>query len=240
MASNHALRRTPLLVGLAVATAVLAGADYFYFNSLGESAPAAPVDGPVAVVEGGAGQVCSYDASKSRVENFDDWVSFSDPSLGDPNADVVVMEFFDPNCPHCKTMHPMMKAAADSLGDRARFVFRPFVLSQGSLMQVEALHVAAQQGKFFEMLDAQYERQNPRGLSLADMESISAEIGLDYALLKRRLDSQMYRSVALRQRQLAYEAGVGVVPTVMINGRIIDSSARSVHCLAQMIDEIAS
>src|SRR5690606_32768031 len=99
-----------------------------------------------------------YDASKSRVENYEDFVSFGDPSAGDPNSDVIVIEFFDPNCPHCKTLHPLMKAAVDSLGSQARFVFRPFVLRPSSLMQIEALHIAAQQGKFFEMLDAQYAR----------------------------------------------------------------------------------
>ena len=237
MDSKPLLRRTSFLASLAVLVVIVAGADYLYFNGLETAAPPPPP--PVEVVQAadGSGLVCPYDLSKPRIENYKDWISFNDPSLGNPDAPVTVIEFFDPNCPHCKTVHPLMKMAADSLGDRARFVFRPFVLGQGSLLQVEALHVAAQQGKFFEMMDAQFVRQNPRGLGMDDMREISAEIGLDFDLLKMRLDSQMYRSIALRQRQVAYDAGVTVVPTIMINGRIIDGSSRSLACFAQLIDE---
>jgi len=148
-----------------------------------------------------------------------------------------VIEFFDPNCPHCKTLHPILMAAVDSLADEARFVFRPFVISQASLMQVEALHIAAQQGKFFEMMDAQFERQTNRALSMAEMQEISEEIGLDFELLQTRLSSGMYRSLVLRQRQAAFEAGVSAVPSVMINGRFIAAGSRSVGCFAELIDE---
>ncbi len=244
-ANESVFRRTSLLVGLAVLTAVIAGADYLYFDNLEAHEPAAqeqvasaaatPAGVPAAPVA--SAMVCAYDSSKKPVKDHESWVTFSDPSLGNPDAPVTVIEFFDPNCPHCKTIHPVMKAAADSLGDKARFVFRPFALGRGSFLQVEALHIAAQQGKFFEMLDAQFERQNPRGLGMDAMEEISAEIGLDFDVLKKRIESQMYRSTMLRHRQVAYEAGVNVVPTLMINGRITESSARSIACLSQMIDE---
>jgi len=247
MEKDPLLKRTSFLGALAALVVVLAGADYLYFKNLETAAPStvaglaenlADDQGANGATVGGAvAESCPYDASKARVENYLDFVSFSDPSIGDPNADVVVVEFFDPNCPHCKTLHPLMKVAADSLGSQARFVFRPFVLSQASLMQVEALHIAAQQGKFFEMLESQYARQGSRSLSMDDMREISQEIGLDYSVLETRLSNQMYRGIALRQRQQAYEAGVTVVPTIMINGRIIDSSARSIACLAEMIAE---
>lgn len=240
------INRASFLGGLAALVVLLAGADYIYFNNLdstpvepavsSEAVPGAGSDAALAAA-GGASAACLYDASKARVENYKDFVSFSDPSAGDPNSDVIVIEFFDPNCPHCKSMHPLMKAAVDSLGSQARFVFRPFVLSQASLMQVEALHIAAQQGKFFEMLDAQYARQTTHALSMEDMREISQEIGLDYNVLETRLSNQMYRGIALRHRQQAYEAGVSSVPTIMINGRIIDGTARSMTCLSQMIAE---
>jgi protein-disulfide isomerase len=245
MNKNPLMKRTSFLGGLAALVLVLAGADYLYFKNLDTAAADAVTevsDSPTdalaangAALAGGGALSCQYDASKARVENYRDFVSFSDPSIGDPNADVIVIEFFDPNCPHCKTLHPLMKVAADSLGSQARFVFRPFVLNQASLMQIEALHIAAQQGKFFEMLEAQYARQGSRSLSMDDKREISQAIGLDYSVLETRLSNQMYRSIALRQRQQAYEAGVTVVPTIMINGRIIDSSARSIACMAEMI-----
>ena len=232
------LRRASFLVVLAAAVVVLAGADYLYFQTLepAEVVASEPEPGPVSAAVA-TDSSCPYDDSKARVENYLDFVSDTDPSLGDPASDVVVIEFFDPNCPHCKTLHPILMAAVDSLADEARFVFRPFVISQASLMQVEALHIAAQQGKFFEMMDAQFERQTNRALSMAEMQEISEEIGLDFELLQTRLSSGMYRSLVLRQRQAAFEAGVSAVPSVMINGRFIAAGSRSVGCFAELIDE---
>jgi protein-disulfide isomerase len=165
-----------------------------------------------------------------------DLVSFSDPSRGNPDAPVLVVEFFDPLCPHCKTMAPVMDKIIEDYGDKARFVYRPFVIFPQSMQMVEALHAAAQQGKFFEMMDAQFARQTNRALTMAELEEIATEIGADWELMKHRLDNQMFRSVAIRHRNSSSQAGVGVVPTIMINGRIIKSEAKTIPCIKELID----
>ena len=66
------------------------------------------------------------------------------------------MEYFDPNCPHCRDLYPIMKEVAEEHGDQAKFAYIPFPLwwqdpshPQYSLVQVEALHAAMQEGKFW-------------------------------------------------------------------------------------------
>ena len=231
-------RKAPVFLGLAALLVVLAGADLMYFNSL-DDVETAPAETAIADFPDGTTTECIYDPEKPMVENYRQMVSASDPSKGNPDADVLIIEFFDPNCPHCKTMHPLMEALIAAHGDKARFVYRPFILWQHSVVQVEALHIAAGQGKFFEMLEGQFDRQRQEGLSVADLEEIADEIGLSKELLRSRLDTGLFRQVALRQRQNAMEAGVGGVPAVLLNGRFVDRSARTFDCLSQMIQEAA-
>ena len=79
MDSTPLLRRSSFLIGLAVVVALLAGADYLYFNSLEAAEPTESSAEVTAALP--AQDVCSYDETKPRVENYADWVSFSDPPL---------------------------------------------------------------------------------------------------------------------------------------------------------------
>lgn len=231
-------RKAPLFIGVAALIVVLAGADLAYFNSLEDAAPppaqAAATDGAEAAI--GA---CQYDPEKDRVSNYLEMVGASDPSRGNLESDVIVMEFFDPNCPACKAMHPLMDAIVEAHGDKARFVYRPFILWQHSVIQVEALHIAAGEGLFFEMLDGQFRMQRQEGLGLAELETIADEIGLSKDLLRSRLERGLFRQVALRQRQNGIEAGVSGVPAILINGRFVQGSGRTFDCLSTLITEAA-
>ena len=232
------MRKAPLFIGIAALIVVLAGADLAYFNSLDETA-VSPAQAEASEATDAAIGACEYDASKGRVENYREMVSASDPSKGNQDSDVIVMEFFDPNCPHCKTMHPLMEALVAAHGDKARFVYRPFILWEHSVIQVEALHIANGEGKFFEMLEGQFDRQRPEGLGIAALEEIADEIGLSRELLRSRLERGLFRQVALRQRQNGVEAGVSSVPAVLINGRFVQGTARTYDCLGQLITEAA-
>ncbi len=220
---------------LTVATIVLAGADVMYFRSLPEAEvqPAQATDLPANA--DGVGE-CIYDPEKPAVENYRDMVSFSDPSRGSPEAPVTVIEFFDPNCPHCATLHPVMDAVVEEYGDKAWVVWRPFVLWQFSIPQVEVLYIAAQEGKFFEMLEEQFARQRQGGIPLDELVEVAHNIGMDGPLTRNRLERGLYRNIIMRQRQNAIDAGVSSVPAIMINGRFVHRSSRSVQCLGTLIE----
>ncbi len=236
------LRKVPFFGALAGVAVLLAIADFAYFNSL--ETGTAPIAASAAAVAGPAGGsttvvpvgVCGFDTDKKRIDGYMDLVSFSDPSKGNPDSPVTVIEFFDPLCPHCKSMEPVMDKIIDEYGDRARFVYRPFLVFPQSMQMIEALHAAAQQGLFFEMMDAQFERQTNRALTMAELEEVATEIGANWELMKHRLDNQMFRSVVLRHRNSSAESGVGVVPTIMINGRIIKSESKTISCIKELID----
>lgn len=183
---------------------------------------------------------CSFAKDIPEVEDYMRLITFADPYLGDFNADVTVIEYFDPNCPHCKTLHPIMKQVVAENGKRARFFMIPFVLWQYSIAQAEALFVAGQDGKYFEMLDAQYEAQQPGGMSLNELVIIAGRIGLDPVKFKTRMEKGMNQRMIMARREEIRELGVQGTPAVMINGKFVDGGSKSLTCLNELIKKEAA
>lgn len=184
---------------------------------------------------------CLYDPEKESVEDFRRLINLFDPTVGEADAPVTVIEYFDPNCYHCKTFHDVITPVVRSHADRALFVFKPFVLWNYSIAQSEALYAATREKKFFPMLEAQYEMQNPgTGLSLEQLREIAERIDMNPDVLIQRLESRLYRRTLEQQRSDAIEIGVNQTPTVLINGRFVATESHTVECLQSMIEEAAA
>ena len=184
---------------------------------------------------------CKYNPEKEPVEDFRRLINLFDPTVGKADAPVTVIEYFDPNCNHCKTFHDVMTPVVRSHADRALFVFKPFVLWSHSIVQSEALYAATREKKFFPMLEAQYEMQNPQtGLSLEQLRDIAERIGMNPDVLMQRLESRLYRRTLEQQKSEAIEIGVDGTPTVLINGRFVAFESHTVECLQRLIEEAAA
>lgn len=250
------LREIAWMGGLLLLVGTIIAADALYFSQYepeladvfaAETQPDAPVaealPSPPAqeAAPAAALSACPYDPEKEPVEDFRRLVNLFDPTVGDADAPVTVIEYFDPNCYHCKTFHDIMTPVMHSHADRAFFVFKPFVLWEHSIEQSEALYAASRDKKFFDMLDAQFEMQNPQtGLSREQLRDIAEDIGMNPDVLMQRLDSQLYRRTLEQQRGEAIEIGVNQTPTVLINGRFVATESHTVECLQQLIEEAAA
>lgn len=240
-------REARILGGFAVLVLFLIGADFVYFAGLDRAAGSADnlvLDAhghPAAShAEDDPNATCQYDPEKAVVDDYQRLVSGLDPYRGSPDGTVMVIEYFDPNCPHCATLYPVMEQVARQHGDKARFYYKPFVLWEHSVAQSAALYAAAQEGKFFEMLELQFANQQQRGLSAAQLRAIAANIGLDADVLMRRIESGMYMSVLQMNNRQGSEIGISSVPTVLINGRFVDTPSKTVGCLNQLIEQAAN
>lgn len=183
--------------------------------------------------------MCAYSTSISPVEDWERLISMGDPSIGNPDAGVTVIEYFDPNCPHCKTLHPIMTRVVADRKDVAVFYKIPFPLWRYSLPQIEALYVAAQDNRYYEMLNMQYARQQAGGLGIDALVAIAGEIGLDPVIFKERLERGLNQKSIISRRQEIADLGVRGTPAVMINGRFVSSDSKSYECLVQLIDGAA-
>src|SRR5258708_25707255 len=111
-----------------------------------------------------------------------------DHRQGPENAPVTLVEYGDYECPYCGQAYPIVKEIQRRLGDRLRFVFRNFPLTQShphAQHAAEAAEAAAGQDKFWEMHDRLFERQF--ALEDSSLAEYAAELGLDAERFGREL-----------------------------------------------------
>ncbi len=234
MSVDRVIRFVPLFAVCTALALVLVGAGETHIgntHSPAETTPPAPVD-----ELGDTADQCQLDTSKAPVENNGaGLVNFQDITKGSAGSGVTVIEYFDPNCPHCKDFHQTMKTVVEAHSEDVRFVFKPFPLRRSSLPEIQALYVAAQSGKFSEMLDAQYARQNRSGISMQDLRAIATEIGMEPDVLSSRVKQDKYRAQVLQQRKKAVSIGVDSTPTVLVNGHFVQT--RTQECMNSFIEQ---
>ena len=231
MTSRFFKRDLTVYVYLVAITAVLVGADLTYFNAL---APAHE-ERAASHQEQFSGAACRLDTSKKPVgNNGAPLIGFQDIIKGPSDAPVTVIEYFEPNCPHCKTVHATLKKLDSEYEGQVRFVDKPFPLRASSLPEIQALYVANQEGKFSEMLDAQYARQSRSGINQRDLQAIASEIDMNPDVLLSRIEQNKYREQIIAQRKKALSVGVDSTPTVLVNGHFLGT--RSYECVSMFID----
>jgi uncharacterized membrane protein/predicted DsbA family dithiol-disulfide isomerase len=264
-ADRPPMRKPALFAALGLATVVVAAADLSYFSGLAvvDVAPATETiaraaspaaddtasdglepgeesDAEAAPPVAAAASACEWDDSIPPVRDYLSLVTFSDPFLGASTAPVMVYEFFDPNCSHCRRLHPIMKQLAASHGTTARIYPIPFMLwPDRSLLPIEALYVAAQDGKFHEMMEAQFAGATGKGYyTVPELLQMAVDIGLDEASFTERLRRGLNRDAIWSRRVQVAELGIRSTPTVMINGRLVRT--KSLDCLIQFVEEAAA
>lgn len=232
-------KREGVLYGtLTVLVLLLVGADLAYFNILNPSktAQASSQEGHAATV--GTDNECVFNTEIAPVEDLSVLIDERDPQTGNPDGAVTVIEIFDPNCPHCKSLHPIMKSLVAQYGETVRFVYKPIWLPQfrASIVQNAVLFAANQEGKFSEMLDLQFEGQQRGGLTGAQLKELAARVGMDAEAMEQRINEGYYDDLIERGNKQVVEVGVSSVPTVLINGRFVSKHSRSEACLGQFIE----
>lgn len=89
-------------------------------------------------------------------------MSKRDHVQGPETAPVTLVEYGDFECPYCAAAHVIIKEVEELVGDKLRFVFRHFPLTQihpHAESAAEASEASAAQGQFWEMHDLLYENQ---------------------------------------------------------------------------------
>ena len=102
----------------------------------------------------------------------------------------------------------------------------------------QALYVAAQDGKFHEMMDAQFDGPGRGDFTVPELMQMAVNIGLDEQQFRTRMQRGLYRKSIWDRREQVAGLGIRSTPTVLINGRVVQTKTYS--CLAQLIEEAAA
>ncbi len=138
---------------------------------------------------------------------------------GSPNADVVVIEYGDFQCPYSARAHNVLSELQRRLGDRMALVYRHLPLADQhpyAEAAAEAAEAAAAQGKFWEMHDAIFENQDR--LDHSALPAIAAAMGLDSARVQEEVVDACYRDRISQHADQARSLGVTGTPCFFING----------------------
>lgn len=136
----------------------------------------------------------------------------SDPnagSLGNPDGDTVIVEFFDYNCPYCKRAAPEVAGLIADDPD-LRVIMREWpILGPDSELAARASLAARAQRKypaFHAALMAQ-----PRA-NVATIRRAAEEAGLDFDRLQADMKAPEIEAHIARSRELAKQLGISVAP----------------------------
>jgi protein-disulfide isomerase len=146
-------------------------------------------------------------------------VSARDHIAGPATAPVTLLEYGDYECPLCGAAHPIVHQVRQQFGKRLRFVFRHFPLANvhpHAEPAAEAAEAAGAQGRFWEMHDLLYERQD--ALEEEDLVERGEILGLDIARFVRELSAQTYAPRVQEDFMSGVRSGVNGTPAFYING----------------------
>jgi protein-disulfide isomerase len=147
----------------------------------------------------------------------------NDPSTGNPHGSVTIVEFFDPRCPYCRQLAPMLTRLVSKDG-AIRLVYKDFpILGPASELGSRALLAAQLQGRY-EALRAALMGNASTDFTLASIRSAAEKVGLDWPSLVREMNSAETRRKLSENKALAQTLGIDGTPTLVIGQKIIEGA----------------
>jgi protein-disulfide isomerase len=128
--------------------------------------------------------------------------SGTSPVAGNPQGDITVVEFYDPQCPHCKDMGPLMDGLIKK-DPNIRVVYKLFpVFGPDSFYAGKAVIAATKQGKFAALNDAMLANSGP--LTNQVVLDLAKNAGLNVKQLEKdmqdpKLDAELKANIQLAQ-----------------------------------------
>ena len=141
------------------------------------------------------------------------------PTKGNPNAVVTVVEFTDYQCPTCAAAQPFIERLLTEYGDRLRLVVRDFPLQMHpeARKAAEAAEAAREQGKYWDYTAILFRNQS--ALKPEQLKQYAQVIGLDRAKFDAALDSGKFAEKVERDLIDGQRVGISGTPTFFVNGR---------------------
>ena len=153
-------------------------------------------------------------------------VSQADHAQGNLEADLVIVEYGDYQCPYCGAAYPVLKELMKEFGSQIKFVFRNFPLSEmhqyarPAAIAAEATNL---QGKFWEMHDAIYENQ--RDLNENLLMKLAEQLKLNIPQFEKDLKSTELADKVDSDFESGIMSGVNGTPSFFVNGKKFDGGA---------------
>jgi protein-disulfide isomerase len=160
-------------------------------------------------------------AADARVANLamDALMDPGTPVIGNPDGDVVIVEFFDYQCSFCKAAEPRLRKLVETDGN-IRHVIKDFpILSPVSIIAAKAALASVAQGKHAPFHQGMMDH---RGQLTEDrVWTIAENVGLDVARLKEDIRAPAVADQLIANMNLARKLRMVVVPGFIVNTHVL-------------------
>ncbi|AML53387.1 DsbA family protein [Falsihalocynthiibacter arcticus] len=157
------------------------------------------------------------------------------PVLGNRDGDVTVVEFFDYNCPYCRSAMGEVQAMLKK-DQNVRLVYREWpILGEGSVFASKAALAARNQGKYEEF---HWALMGMKGR--ADEKSVLAiakDIGLDVDVLRQDMDSPEVAEHIASSMSLSQTLGFNGTPSFVIGNQLVPGFVEQAQ-LSEYVDAV--
>lgn len=145
-----------------------------------------------------------------------------DPSVGNPRGNVTLVEFFDPRCPYCRQLAPMLMRFVAKDGN-VRLVYKDYpILGPASELGSRALLAAQRQGRYEVLREALMGASTD--FTQSSIRETAERVGLDWARLERDMNSAGIARKLTANNELAQALGIDGTPTIVIDEKIVEGA----------------
>ncbi len=163
--------------------------------------------------------VASPEINADQIEKL----TTGDHVRGDRNAEILLIEYSDTECPFSQRFHPTAKQVAEEFKDKVAWVYRHFPLDQihsKARKEAEATECAAKLAGnegFWKLVDKIYEvTPSNNGLDFESLPKLASEVGINQNDLKRCLDSGEMAQKVEANYQSGIKVGIQGTPGVVL------------------------
>jgi len=170
----------------------------------------------------------------------EDWVNLTAgaPRIGSREAPVHIIEFFDYQCPFCRNLHRVLSLVRERNSEQVTVIYKHLPLWKIHPRAREAAlaaECANDQGKFEAYHDLLFENQ--KQLFSVRWDSLAERIGIpDLSVFRSCMEEERPAGRIERDVVQAESLGIRSVPTLIINGRVVQG-ARPLDELEKLVLE---
>jgi protein-disulfide isomerase len=174
-------------------------------------------------------------AAKGVKENQNELYRDPDsPIGGNPNGDVVMVEFNDYQCPYCKRAHQAVKSVTGADG-KVKIIYKDLpILGEASRIAALAALASAKQGKHLVLHNALMEFSGK--LDRDKILEIANSVGIDRAQLEKDMEDPKLKQIIERNMALASALGIRGTPAFVIGKQFVPGAVDAAT-LKQLIAE---
>jgi protein-disulfide isomerase len=151
-----------------------------------------------------------------------DWI------LGSSSAPAVLVEYSDFECPSCAAYYPVINKLIKEEGSKLQAIYRHFPLPQhgNAIIAAQAAEAAGLQGKFWEMHDLLFEKQNEWEVISDPRQKFSEyaqSLSLNSTTFLKDIDLDVVRNKVSNGYKESVKNSLSYTPTFFLNGKRIQN-----------------